>query len=99
MSGPVKLLTTPEVADALGVPVGQLRRTIVRLKREHGFPECIPGMGHRYDPEAVGAWIARYRKDATPAPAANDDEDAELAAWQAKLDARSVQIGRSGGRA
>lgn len=89
------LLTPAEAAARLGVPLRQFQRKVAGLRRDHGFPLPLPGMGGRYDPLAIDAW--RRRQAGLDAPAATAGDDAELAAWQARLDARSGQIGRTGG--
>jgi DNA-directed RNA polymerase specialized sigma24 family protein len=91
-----RLLTTREVAEALGVPLATFQRKVVRLREHEGFPS--PLIGRRYDPIAIDRW-RRDRAGLLAAPAAPEPAppaEPDLEAWQAQLDARSQQIGRDG---
>ncbi len=94
-----KLLRPAQLARRLGVPESTLRR----MRREPGFPEPLPGSGGRIDPLAVERWRreqAGYLARAGSHPGATSPaEDAEIAAWHARLDDRSQHIGRVGCRA
>ena len=94
-----KLLKPAQLARSLGVPLSTLRR----MRREDGFPVPVPGSGGRIDPLAVERWrregAGYLARTGTQAIAMSPAEDAEMAAWHARLDDRSQQIGRVGGRA
>ncbi len=83
------VLTTAEVAARLGMSVPTFHRRQAALKREHGFPGPVPGLGHRYDPEAIRAWLARKRQPDTPAPvqAENTAND-----WSTVLAERAARL-------
>ena len=91
------LMRPKEIAKALGVPLPTFYASVVRLRRDEGFPEPLPGMGGRYDPMAIEAW-RRQRAKLTPAPTPAMHSDPEIAAMQAILDARSEQFARDGNR-
>lgn len=67
-----QLLTLHQVAVLLGLPGA--RSLVARrrqLEEEHGFPPPVPGLGLRWDPVAIDAWLARHRPaEATPAATA-----------------------------
>lgn len=79
------LINTAEVAELLGMTVHTFYRRRAQLHRV-GFPNPVPGMGIRYDPLAIQAWLARQRTaSATPAPPPMQDD---VAGWQGELDRR-----------
>ena len=94
-----KLLKPAQLARQLGLPLTTLRT----MRREPGFPEPLPGSGGRIDPLAVERWRREQAgylvRPGAAAPAMSPAEDAELAAWHARLDSRSADFARTGGRA
>jgi predicted DNA-binding transcriptional regulator AlpA len=79
------LLTAHQVAMALALDSAlSFHRRRRALEADHGFPEPVPGLGLRWDPAAIEAWLARRRG----APAGGQDEGAE-----ALLVARARAIG------
>lgn len=63
---PRALLTQRQVAEWLGHSLDWFRRHRARLTAEQGFPAPVPGLGRRWDPAAITAWLARYRGVAPP---------------------------------
>jgi hypothetical protein len=103
MTGIPYLLRAREVANLMGVPFKTLQRQLPKLQAEHGFPRPLPGLGRRYDPGAIVAWLNRMAV-AGERPAGAPDPDAaaspgDLAGWQDELDRRADQIARTGGHA
>ena len=84
MSGRL-LLRAPEVAALLGMSVRAFHAARARL-RDRGFPAPVPGMGPRYDPRAIEAWLARAQGKAAASPPVED-----IAGWQAELDRRAMR--------
>lgn len=52
--------TSRETAAAIGLALDTFYQRVAYLRREHGFPDPLPGL-RSYDPVAVRAWIARQR--------------------------------------
>lgn len=92
------LLTFPEVAERLGVPLNSLYRNHRVLREEHGFPAPVPGLGRRWDPQAIENWLATQRGE--PVPIGQllppDTTTAEVFDWQQELDRRALEMGRAG---
>src|SRR5262245_15163416 len=65
------LLTTPEVCAKMNVSPDTWSRTYRGLIAERGFPDCVPGFPHHWDPEAIDAWLDRIGglEKAMPQPA------------------------------
>lgn len=85
------LLTLSDLAGELALTPDQFRERRGALRRL-GFPEPVPGLGSRWDPEAVRAWLACQRASAKVQAVANDCEipAADLAPLQAELDRRAI---------
>ena len=65
MAAERRLLTIDELCrDVLNHPKSWFYKNRADLE-ELGFPMPVPGLGHRYDPVAVEAWLARWRLIAT----------------------------------
>ena len=58
------------------------------LREQHAFPLPLKGLGHRWDPEAIAAWITCQRHAEPAAQQANDDDDE----WGRTLDKRAAQL-------
>jgi predicted DNA-binding transcriptional regulator AlpA len=84
-----RLLTLSDIAAQLGVSLPALYRRM-SLLRAQGFPRPLPGLGRRYDPAAVAAWIARASAPVPPAPLATAPDAIEP--WQAELDRRAAAM-------
>jgi predicted DNA-binding transcriptional regulator AlpA len=52
-----KLLTVRELADRIDRTAGYIYRNWRRLVAEEGFPPPVRGLGNRWDPVAVDAWL------------------------------------------
>jgi predicted DNA-binding transcriptional regulator AlpA len=88
-----RLLTVQDMAQALGVSMSAMYRALPVLA-DAGFPQPLPGLGKRWDPEAVAAWLASRRTAPPappPAPPAAAPED-DIATWQRLLDGRAADI-------
>lgn len=84
------------LAQRFGKSYNWMSHNIGRLKREHGFPGCIPGLGKVYDPVAVDEWLARQR-GVVAAPRASAEEP--LIDWSALLDLRAAAMAPAQGGA
>ncbi len=80
---PRALLTQRQVAEWLGHSLDWFRRNRVRLVQEQAFPPPVPGLGQRWDPQAITAWLAHWRGVA-PAPDSDD--------WENILAARAYHL-------
>lgn len=58
------------VAAELKIPEGRFRRKWRRMVRDEGFPSPLPGLGLRWSPRMVEAWIATGGQPAPAAPIA-----------------------------
>ena len=86
MSIAPQVLTCSQVAQLLNMKLPTFYPRQRSLIEVHGFPPPVPGLGRRWDPQAIAAWIARQSgTTAAPTPAANEDDD-----WAAKLDGRAA---------
>lgn len=66
-----QLLTAHQVAMTLALDSAMsFHRRRRCLEAEHGFPAPVPGLGLRWDPAAIDAWLGRQRG---AAPAAADE--------------------------
>jgi hypothetical protein len=50
-----------QVAEALGLTPGAFSARRRRLEEEHGFPPPVAGVGRRWDPAAIEAWLDAQR--------------------------------------
>jgi hypothetical protein len=82
----MRLWTAEDVAEALRLPSARhflARRR--RLEAEHGFPQPVPGLPGRWDPQAIALWLRAYRTHH------EDDAQAEV---EAELIGRARALGR-----
>ncbi len=90
------LLNMAEVARKLGRSVEWFYRNRRRLEREHGFPASIAGLGKRWDPAAIDAWLDRQMapelRRARAAPGSADGEPGEIIDWEHELGRRARRI-------
>ncbi|MBR0651376.1 hypothetical protein GXW78_17010 [Roseomonas terrae] len=54
-----RLWQPEQVADRLALSPAAFAARRRRLEDEHGFPGPVPGLGRRWNPAAVEAWLAR----------------------------------------
>lgn len=57
-----KLLTMRQVGERLGHGYHWFRKRRFKLEREDGFPKPVRGVGLRWDPAAIDAWLAAQRE-------------------------------------
>ena len=75
------VITRVQVAELLGIAPATLAARVGDLRRNHGFPQAIPGSGgRRYSRALVIAWI-----DRRPGPPPNPDLEQDVAACEAIL--------------
>jgi predicted DNA-binding transcriptional regulator AlpA len=78
------LARAPEVAALLDMSLASFR-SAKRNLLARGFPPPVPGLGKRWDVEAIRDWLASQRapKDRAAEPPLDD-----IAAWQREIDRR-----------
>lgn len=54
-----RLWQAEQVAERLAISPAAFRQRRRRLEEEHGFPPPVPGLGRRWNPAAIEAWIAQ----------------------------------------
>jgi len=54
-----KLWLPAQVAERLAMSPAAFAARRRRLEEDHGFPPPVPGLGRRWDPQAIEAWLAR----------------------------------------
>lgn len=93
MSTP-QVLTSAQVAERLNLTTAAFHKRHRILREQHGFPPPVPGLGYRYDPEAITAWLARQRQaaDPVPAPAPAAANDAAPVDWSEVLAKRAAAL-------
>lgn len=80
MSEPL-VITRAQVAELLGIAPSTLLDRVGDLRRNHNFPQALPGSGgRRYARAAVVAWV-----NGRPGPAPNPDTEAAVAECEAIL--------------
>jgi predicted DNA-binding transcriptional regulator AlpA len=89
MSDAPQVLTIPQVAATLGLTTAAFYKRHHKLREQHGVPPPLPGLGHRWDPAAIAAWIGRQGNPtaAETPPPAND-----IDVWQQRLDERAARL-------
>lgn len=102
----VRLLSYADVAACLAVTRSWLHRNRRALAVQHGFPPPVPGMGLRWDPLAIDAWLATQRQENKEKLFASfaDEEEAkmhrplseaeQIADERAELSRRAAALGR-----
>lgn len=53
-----RLWQAAQVAERLAMTPGAFCQRRRRLEAEHGFPAPVPGLGRRWNPAAIEAWLA-----------------------------------------
>jgi predicted DNA-binding transcriptional regulator AlpA len=48
-----------QVAERLAMTPAAFRQRRRRLETDHGFPSPVPGLGLRWNPVSIEAWLAR----------------------------------------
>lgn len=81
------LLDAEQVAARLHVTLDWWRHNRRRLQESFGFPLPIAGIGGRWDPLAIQAWLDAQLPAYAPRPSAANDAGAP-ADWSAELDRR-----------
>ena len=96
-----RLLTSAQVAEALGISLPHFYRVAPQLRADRAFPR--PVLGRLYDPGAIADWLARQRIEALPFPPADRREGEgappppeNIPAGQAELDRRLAGLAREG---
>jgi hypothetical protein len=75
---PQALWQAAQVAERLAMTPAAFRQRRRRLEEVHGFPAPIAGLGQRWHPAAIEAWLARRSGGA--GPAAQDEPEVVLIA-------------------
>jgi hypothetical protein len=69
-----RLWQAAQVADRLAMTPAAFCARRRRLEEDHGFPPPVPGLGRRWNPAAIEAWLAQQAggMPAQDAPSAED---------------------------
>lgn len=93
-----KPLTLDQVGDRFGKSHKWMKNNISRLRRDHGFPNRIPGFGNAYDPLAIEQWLAKQREPKSDVVTGSTAVVVETD-WAAILDARAAALAPAAGHA
>lgn len=69
-----RLWQAAQVAERLALTPAAFCQRRRQLEDRHGFPPPVPGLGRRWNPAAIEAWLAQ-QAGGVPDPAAATPED------------------------